>query len=144
MKSFYNILQVLIYNHRNVACVFNIDIILGYLEQGLLVRDAKKLRQHYFGTSHWRLDLISMIPTDVAYFWWGPNECNYDQVPCAVIVRINRLLRLPRMWEWFERTETATGYPNAFRICKVSRSLNVISSPKNLYHKCSCRLTFTQ
>lgn len=24
------------------------------------------------------------------------------------------------MWEWFERTETATGYPNAFRICKVS------------------------
>lgn len=23
------------------------------------------------------------------------------------------------MWEWFDRTETATGYPNAFRICKV-------------------------
>lgn len=29
------------------------------------------------------------------------------------------------MLEWFERTETATGYPNAFRICKVS-SLKVI------------------
>lgn len=55
-----------------------------------------------------------------AYLWWGPNECNFERVPCAVIVRINRLLRLPRMWEWFERTETATGYPNAFRICKVS------------------------
>lgn len=98
-----------------------IFIILGYLEQGLLVRDAKKLRQHYFSTtSHWQLDLISMFPTDLAYLWWGPNECNFDRVPCAVIVRINRLLRLPRMWEWFERTETATGYPNAFRICKVS------------------------
>jgi hypothetical protein len=34
------------------------------------------------------------------------------------------------MWEWFERTETATGYPNAFRICKVSR--NLISHPLNL------------
>lgn len=61
-----------------------------------------------------------MLPTDFFYFWWGPNQCNFDEVPCAVIVRINRLFRLPRMWEWFERTETATGYPNAFRICKVS------------------------
>lgn len=63
-----------------------------------------------------------MLPTDFLYFWWGPNQCSFDRVPCAVIVRINRLFRLPRMWEWFERTETATGYPNAFRICKVSAS----------------------
>lgn len=87
------------------------------------MRDSKKLRQHYFSTSHWRLDILSMLPTDFFYFWWGPNQCNFDRVPCAVIVRINRLFRLPRMWEWFERTETATGYPNAFRICKVSTDL---------------------
>lgn len=61
-----------------------------------------------------------MLPTDIIYFWWRPDSCSSVRVPCAVIVRINRLLRLPRMWEWFERTETATGYPNAFRICKVS------------------------
>jgi len=103
---------------RNYSLLFR--FVSGYLEQGLLVRDAKKLRQHYFSTSHWRLDIVSMLPTDIAYWWWGPNECNFDRVPCAVIVRINRLLRLHRMWEWFERTETATGYPNAFRICKVS------------------------
>lgn len=84
------------------------------------MRDARKLRQHYFSTSHWRLDILSMLPTDFLFFWWGPNQCSFDRVPCAVIVRINRLFRLPRMWEWFERTETATGYPNAFRICKVS------------------------
>lgn len=29
------------------------------------------------------------------------------------------MFRLPRMLEWFDRTETQTGYPNAFRICKV-------------------------
>lgn len=102
---------------------WHLFLLLGYLEQGLLVRDSKKLRQHYFSTSHWRLDILSMLPTDFFYFWWGPNQCNFDRVPCAVIVRINRLFRLPRMWEWFERTETATGYPNAFRICKVSTDL---------------------
>lgn len=90
----------------------------GYLDQGLLVRDAAKLRKHYFTTKGWRLDILSVLPTDFAYFWWQPSECQI-QVPCPVIVRLNRLFRLPRMLEWFERTETATGYPNAFRICKV-------------------------
>lgn len=94
----------------------------GYLDQGLLVRDAAKLRKHYFTTKGWRLDFLSVLPTDFAYFWWMPGKCHI-QVPCPVIVRLNRLFRLPRMLEWFERTETATGYPNAFRICKVRISL---------------------
>ncbi|KAJ6644612.1 Cyclic nucleotide-gated cation channel subunit A [Pseudolycoriella hygida] len=97
----------------------------GYLEQGLLVRDAAKLRTHYFSTKGWRLDILSMLPTDFAYIWWPPSSCN-AKVPCPVIVRLNRLLRLPRMWEWFDRTETATGYPNAFRICKVVLAILVL------------------
>ena len=92
----------------------------GYLEQGLLVRDAPKLRKHYFSKQRWWLDVVSMLPTDLAYIWWAPSSCAATRLPCPIIVRINRLLRLPRMWEWFDRTETATGYPNAFRICKVS------------------------
>lgn len=92
------------------------------MEQGLLVRDAAKLRRHYFSTKGWRLDILSILPTDIFYIWWEPSKCNAI-VPCPVIVRLNRLLRLPRMWEWFERTETATGYPNAFRICKVKFNL---------------------
>lgn len=83
------------------------------------MRDAAKLRKHYFSTKGWRLDFFSVLPTDFMYFWWEPSKCHI-KVPCPVIVRLNRLFRLPRMWEWFERTETATGYPNAFRICKVS------------------------
>lgn len=92
---------------------------IGYLEQGLLVRDAAKLRKHYFSTKGWRWDILSVLPTDLMYFWWEPSKC-VVKVPCPVIVRLNRLFRLPRMWEWFDRTETATGYPNAFRICKAS------------------------
>ncbi|KAL1394377.1 hypothetical protein pipiens_003065 [Culex pipiens pipiens] len=97
-----------------------------YLEQGLLVRDASKLRKHYFSKERWWLDLVSMLPTDLAYIWWAPSSCAATRLPCPIIVRINRLLRLPRMWEWFDRTETATGYPNAFRICKVVLAILVL------------------
>lgn len=48
------------------------------------------------------------------------------RLPCPVILRLNRLFRLPRMWEWFDRTETATSYPNAFRICKVRQTMILI------------------
>ncbi|XP_055547594.1 cyclic nucleotide-gated cation channel subunit A isoform X2 [Wyeomyia smithii] len=98
----------------------------GYLEQGLLVRDASKLRKHYFSKQRWWLDVVSMLPTDLAYIWWAPSSCTATRLPCPIIVRINRLLRLPRMWEWFDRTETATGYPNAFRICKVVLAILVL------------------
>ncbi|XP_055319449.1 cyclic nucleotide-gated cation channel subunit A isoform X2 [Sitodiplosis mosellana] len=109
--------------------IYLIDILVhcheGYLDQGLLVRDAAKLRKHYFTTKGWRLDFLSVLPTDFAYFWWMPGKCHI-QVPGPVIVRLNRLFRLPRMLEWFERTETATGYPNAFRICKVVLAILVL------------------
>ncbi|KAL5285810.1 CNGA2.2 family protein [Megaselia abdita] len=98
----------------------------GYLDQGLLVRDAFKLRKNYFKQKGWLTDLLSMFPTDLAYIWWPPSTCSSTYLPCPVIVRLNRLLRLPRMWEWFDRTETATGYPNAFRICKVVLAILVL------------------
>ncbi|KAH8234435.1 hypothetical protein KR038_009954 [Drosophila bunnanda] len=98
----------------------------GFLDQGLLVRDAYRLRSHYFHTKGWYLDVLSMLPTDLAYIWWPPETCSSLYLPCPVIVRLNRLLRINRLWEWFDRTETATGYPNAFRICKVVLAILVL------------------
>ncbi|KAH8269410.1 hypothetical protein KR018_002504 [Drosophila ironensis] len=98
----------------------------GFLDQGLLVRDAFRLRRHYFHTKGWYLDVLSMLPTDLAYIWWPPETCSSLYLPCPVIVRLNRLLRVNRLWEWFDRTETATGYPNAFRICKVVLAILVL------------------
>ncbi|KAG5892932.1 hypothetical protein JTB14_006245 [Gonioctena quinquepunctata] len=97
----------------------------GYLEQGLLVTEPRKLRNHYFQSKCWRTDLFSVLPTDLAYFWWPPFECD-KTVPCPVIVRLNRLFKLPRLWEWCERTETDTNYPNVFRICKVVLAILVL------------------
>ncbi|XP_069364767.1 cyclic nucleotide-gated cation channel subunit A-like [Maniola hyperantus] len=98
----------------------------GYLEQGLMVRDSEMLREHYLSTDSWRYDVISLLPTDIAYYWWTPGSCSDKRLPCPVIVRLNRLVRLPRMWEWFDRTETATSFPNAFRICKVVMAILVL------------------
>ncbi|XP_049886204.1 cyclic nucleotide-gated cation channel subunit A-like isoform X2 [Pectinophora gossypiella] len=110
--------------------IYLIDTVIhvheGYLEQGLMVKDSKMLRRHYLKSDSWRYDLISLIPTDIAYYWWRPGSCDYNRLPCPVIVRLNRLFRLPRMWEWFDRTETATSYPNAFRICKVVMAILVL------------------
>ncbi|XP_014815627.1 PREDICTED: cyclic nucleotide-gated cation channel alpha-3 isoform X1 [Calidris pugnax] len=79
----------------------------GFLEQGLLVRDEKKLRDHYTKTTQFRLDVLSLLPTDLAYLKIG---LNYPEL------RFNRLLRIARLFEFFDRTETRTNYPNIFRI----------------------------
>ncbi|XP_062909000.1 cyclic nucleotide-gated cation channel alpha-3 [Mobula hypostoma] len=79
----------------------------GFLEQGLLVKDAKKLRDNYMKMHQFKLDTLSLLPTDLAYLMLG---LNYPEV------RFNRLFRFSRMFEFFDRTETRTNYPNIFRI----------------------------
>ncbi|XP_038564885.1 cyclic nucleotide gated channel subunit alpha 2b [Micropterus salmoides] len=79
----------------------------GYLEQGLLVKDQAKLRDSYIRTLQFKLDVVSILPTDLAYISTGIHTPQ---------LRFNRLLRFPRMFEFFDRTETRTNYPNIFRI----------------------------
>ncbi|KAG8137447.1 putative Cyclic nucleotide-gated channel cone photoreceptor subunit alpha protein [Naja naja] len=79
----------------------------GFLEQGLLVKDEKKLKEFYKATLQFKLDLLSLFPTDLGFLHFG---LNYPEL------RFNRLLRLPRLFEFFDRTETRTNYPNIFRI----------------------------
>ncbi|KAK7575875.1 hypothetical protein V9T40_012161 [Parthenolecanium corni] len=103
--------------------IYVLDTILhaheGYLDQGLMVRDCKRLRQNYFKSASWRTDILSCLPTDIFYLIWPPGHCHFEKLPCPVVLRLNRLFRLPRMMEFCDKTETKTGYPNVFRICKV-------------------------
>lgn len=59
-------------NHQQIL----LCIVSGYLEQGLMVRDSEMLRKHYFKTKAWRYDLVSLLPTDIAYYWWAPGSCD--------------------------------------------------------------------
>ncbi|XP_052528951.1 cyclic nucleotide-gated olfactory channel [Tympanuchus pallidicinctus] len=92
-------------------CIYTGDIVIrlrtGFLEQGLLVKDLKKLRDNYIYTLQFKLDVLSILPTDLVYFAVGLHRPE---------LRFNRLLHFSRMFEFFDRTETRTSYPNIFRI----------------------------
>lgn len=90
----------------------------GYLEQGILVRNTRKLVRHYIGSFAFKLDLMSVLPTDLAYPLMAA-KCLPNRVPCPVIVRLNRLLRFHRLAQFFDRTESATNFPFVFRISKL-------------------------
>nr|CFW94214.1 Eka-cGMP gated channel alpha 2 protein [Euperipatoides kanangrensis] len=82
----------------------------GYLEQGLLVRDASKLWQNYFKSWNIKMDIISIFPLDILYAVLTLKN---------PIIRLNRWVRFGRMREFFDRTETRTNFPNAFRIMNL-------------------------
>lgn len=106
------------YNCRTY-CVLKLSTPLnaGYLEQGLMVKDKKLLRDCYMSTFQFRLDFISMLPTDVFYLYFG---LDYPEI------RLNKLLRIGRMMEFFTRTETKTNYPNIFRIANLIMYILII------------------
>ncbi|KAM9741559.1 cyclic nucleotide-gated cation channel-like isoform 1-T2 [Menidia menidia] len=116
--------KVLVWLVLDYICdgVYILDIAVrlhtGFLDQGLLVKDVRRLRETYVGTLQCKLDICSILPTDLLYLIVGTSY--------TPLLRFNRLLRLPRLFELFERTETRTGYPNAFRICKLVLYILVI------------------
>ena len=83
------------------ACIASPSL-AGYLEQGLMVRDANKLLSHYFKTWRMKLDFASVVPTDVFYFTTGIT-CTDGVMPCPVVVRVNRLFKIHRLFEFSER-----------------------------------------
>ncbi|XP_056279487.1 cyclic nucleotide-gated cation channel alpha-4 [Pseudoliparis swirei] len=87
-----------------------ITVHTGYLDQGMLVRDVAQLRKRYLHSNNFFRDLASLLPTDFLYIAFGIQ---------APLVRINRLLRIPRLTEALDRMETRTSYPNTFRISKL-------------------------
>lgn len=90
----------------------------GYLEQGILVRDTRKLARSYLKSYRFKLDLLSVLPTDLAYAYM-PARCLPNRVPCAIIMRLNRLFKFHRLAKFFDRTESATNFPFVFRISKL-------------------------
>ncbi|XP_029021795.1 cyclic nucleotide-gated cation channel-like isoform X1 [Betta splendens] len=116
--------NVLVWMVLDYVCdgIYILDIAVrlhtGFLDQGLMVKDVRRLRENYVRTSQCKLDIVSILPTDLLYLIIG--------ISYTPFFRFNRLLRLSRLFEFFERTETRTGYPNAFRICKLVLYILVI------------------
>ncbi|KAH7954096.1 hypothetical protein HPB49_015561 [Dermacentor silvarum] len=107
----------------SAAVLYNVLVIVGRsvfweLQNAMPIAwNTRKLLKRYIESLHFKLDLISLVPTDIAYFFLGV-QCNV-RVPCTVIVRLNRLFRAYRMQEFSDRTEARTNFPYAFRIAKL-------------------------
>lgn len=89
----------------------------GFLEQGLLVKDTKMLRDNYTHILLFKLDVASIIPTDLIYFAVGIHRPE---------LRFSRLLHFARMFEFFDCTETRTSHPNIFCISNLVLYILVI------------------
>jgi hypothetical protein len=68
------------------------------MEQGILVRDVKKITKLYFKSWQARIDILSILPLDylfeIVLLDWHPY------------FRFLRLLQLPRLWSFISKTET--------------------------------------
>ena len=47
----------------------------GYLDQGIMVKDAQLLRAHYIKTRQMKVDILSIFPTDLLYLVFD-NTCH--------------------------------------------------------------------
>ena len=94
--------------------------VLGFFSHGLFVRNHRVLSKRYFKSRQFYIrDLISIIPTDI--FYLIPR---FRFVP---ILRCNRFIRIQRLFEFQELTESRTRFPNAFRIfCLMCLTLTLI------------------
>ncbi|TGZ58473.1 hypothetical protein CRM22_009638 [Opisthorchis felineus] len=91
----------------------------GYLDQGLLVRDVMELRKAYIKRRDFIWDILAIIPTDLLYLI--PSLHHY-----AAWVRLNRLFKIYRFFEFVDRTETRTNRPNIFRISNLTMNIMVL------------------
>ena len=85
----------------------------------MLVRSPNRLARRYTRTVVFKLDVISILPTDIFYLFLETGTS-------AVYIRFNRLLKLMRMREFFDRTVTVTSYPNVIRVINLILDILII------------------
>ncbi|XP_016160796.1 PREDICTED: cyclic nucleotide-gated cation channel alpha-4 [Ficedula albicollis] len=86
----------------------------GFLEDGIPVRDVSRTRRRYLGSWTFSWDVLAVLPTELLCLLPG-----VPRVPGVPAARANRCLRVPRLFEAFDRCETRTGWPNVFRMAKL-------------------------
>ena len=71
----------------------------------MLQTDGVKLRQHYMNSTTFYIDALCLLPLDFLYLSLGFMS----------LLRVFRLVKIYRFWEFIDRTERHTNYPNLFR-----------------------------
>ncbi|KAI1732989.1 cyclic nucleotide-binding domain-containing protein [Ditylenchus destructor] len=93
--------------------IFWFDILvnakLSMMEDGMIIRNWRRLAKRYFKSRQFAVDALAVIPTDFLLF----TDTRYS------MLRVNRLLKCYRVWDFVERTNMRTNYPNGFRIFHI-------------------------
>ena len=123
-------------NERNLAIwltldyvadvIYILDILFnlrtGYLDDGVLQTESAKLRRHYMNSTIFYVDCLCLLPLDVLYLSLGFKS----------MLRFSRLVKIYRFWEFLDRTERHTNYPNVVRTIALLHYLFAI------YHWNAC------
>ncbi|XP_023248266.1 uncharacterized protein LOC106639567 [Copidosoma floridanum] len=89
----------------------------GYLEQGLMVYNSKKLAGHYFRSKSFALDLFALLPLDLLQVNLGSNP----------ILRFPRFLKVYRVYNYYYMVESRTVYPNLWRVINLIHILLILA-----------------
>ena len=106
--------------------IYILDILFnlrtGYLDDGVLQTESAKLRRHYMNSTIFYIDCLCLLPLDVLYFSFGFKS----------MLRFSRLVKIYRFWEFLDRTERHTNYPN------VVRTITLLHYLFAIYHWNAC------
>lgn len=88
----------------------------GYLEDGVLQTDVRRMRMHYMNSTKFYIDCLCMLPLDFLYLSVGFKS----------MVRVFRLVKMYKFWQFSDRVERHTNYPNVMRAIKLLHYLLAI------------------
>ncbi|XP_075154778.1 cyclic nucleotide-gated ion channel-like [Haematobia irritans] len=103
----------------DVVFVFDILVQLrtGYLEQGLMVYDDKKLACHYVHSRNFVLDMVSLVPFDLLQLRMGPQP----------LLRFTRFFKVYRSVRFYYIVESRTVWPNLWRVVNLIHILLILA-----------------
>ncbi|GAB0099776.1 pneumococcal serine-rich repeat protein isoform X1 [Sergentomyia squamirostris] len=101
--------------------VFVLDVVVqlrtGYLEQGLMVYDDKKLAKHYIKSREFLLDLAALIPLDLLQIKFGTQP----------LLRFPRFFKVYRSIKFYYIVESRTVWPNLWRVVNLIHILLILA-----------------
>lgn len=94
-------------------CDIFVQFRTGYLDQGLMVYDSRKLCKNYINNRSFIVDIICLLPLDFLQFYTGIHP----------MLRFPRFLKVYRSMRFMHMYESRTAYPNMLRVASLSHIL---------------------
>ncbi|KAG8190657.1 hypothetical protein JTE90_001266 [Oedothorax gibbosus] len=89
----------------------------GYLEQGIMVRDGRRLARHYLRSRDFFLDVAALAPLGLFKGFIGDSP----------LLRFPRFLKARRIYKFYYAVESRTAYPNLWRVANLIHVLLLLA-----------------